>query len=118
MDWLWPLYREHMERVLPAEVVGDQELLKAAFFRMLSESIATLYVMEPHGDTIVFKALGQWPLATVPELLYDPNGFIDQGFGGGKYKVNFHHGIHFVCTHNFRTYSPSLWREMDEVILD
>ena len=115
MDWLWPLYQEHLERILPEEVYGDQGQLKHAFMSALGESTATLYVMEPCGDTIVFKGLGQWPLSSVPDLLIDPNAFIADKFGGGKFKVNFHQGLTFVGTHNFRAYGEEKWRDMDEV---
>lgn len=112
MDWLWPLYEEHMARVLPPDVLASQPKLQEAFFRMLAESTATLFVMEPVGDTIAFRGLGRWPLAEVPDLLADPNAFIAETFGGGKFKVNFHHGLTFVCTHNFRAYGPERWRDL------
>ena len=115
MDWLWPLYQEHLQRVLRPEVYEDQSSLRDAFMSALSESTATLYVMEPCGDTIVFKGLGQWPLSSVPNLMIDPNAFIADNFGGGKFKVNFHQGLTFVGTHNFRAYGDEKWRDMEEV---
>jgi hypothetical protein len=51
----------------------------------------------------------------VPDLLADPNGFIADRFGGGKFKVNFHRGPNFVATHNFRTFGDERWRAMPEV---
>ena len=91
-----------------------QSQLQQEFLRTLSASAATLYVMEPIGDTIRFKGLGRWPLPEVPELLHDPNKFIADRFGGGKFKVNFHEGETFVCTHNFRTYGEDRWRDAPE----
>lgn len=92
--------------------------MRAAFLGALAESTATLYVMEPVGDTIRFRGLGRWPLTEVPDLLADPNAFIADRFGGGKYKVNFHHGATFVCTHNFRTAGEQKWRTLPEVPLE
>ena len=40
-----------------------------------------------------------------------------EGFGGGKFKVNFHHVISFVGTHNFRTYGEEKWRQLEELDL-
>lgn len=119
MDWLWPLYEEHVRR--EAAGGGAPEAVPAAdlqrgFLAALGESTATLYVMEPVGDTIRFKGLGRWPLAEVPELIADPNGFIAERFGGGKYKINFHRGFTFVATHNFRTYGDERWREAEEIV--
>ena len=116
MDWLWPIYQEFLERSLPPAERGDQSILGQRFMEALGGSTATLFVMEPCGDTIIFKGLGRWPLPEVPELLSDPNAFIADGFGGGKFKVNFHHGLSFVGTHNFRTQGEEVWREMEEVV--
>jgi hypothetical protein len=117
MDWLWPIYEEYVLKLLPEAQQQDQAVLRVTFMRVLGESTATLFVMEPVGDGIVFRGLGRWPLREVPELLVDPNGFIDEGFGGGKFKVNFHHVISFVGTHNFRTYSEEKWRQLEELDL-
>lgn len=120
MDWLWPLYEEHVRRELGGSAPEQPSAsdLQREFLAALGESTATLYVMEPVGDTIRFKGLGRWPLGEVPELLADPNGFIAERFGGGKYKINFHRGFTFVATHNFRTYGEELWRAMDDVVFD
>jgi len=119
VDWLWPLYSEHIHRKLNAEPDSvEQSVLQETFLHALSQSTATLYIMEPVGGTIRFRGLGRWDLAAVPELLSDPNGFLAQRWGGGKYKVNFHDGLTFVGTHNFRTFGEELWRDIPEVELD
>lgn len=117
MDWLWPIYQEYVTRLAGTSQTQSSDL-GHAFLEILANSIATLYVMEPIGDTIRFRAMGQWPIPDVPELLADPNAFIADQFGGGKYKINFHHAQSFVCTHNFRTYGEERWREMKEIECD
>jgi len=115
MDWLWPIFQEHVDReVIRHDLVPGDATAQDTYFRVLQQSKATLYVMEPVGDTIRFKGLGRWPLAEVPQLLYDPHAFIADRFGGGKYKVNFHHDLTFVGTHNFRTYGDEVWRTLPE----
>lgn len=116
MDWLWPMYQEFLERRMSAEERADQRVMRERFMEALGKSTATLFVMEPSGDTIIFKGLGRWPIPEVPQLLADPNGFIADGFGGGKFKVNFHYELSFVGTHNFRTQGDEIWREMEEVV--
>ena len=118
MDWLWPIYQEHIERQCSRSGDVTQAILGDSFMRSLANSTATLFVMEPVGDTIRFMGLGRWKLGAVPDLLTDPNAFISDRFGGGKYKVNFHDGMHFVGTHNFRTWGEERWREMEEVEFD
>ena len=118
MDWLWPLYEKHIRRESRGGGPVDDPALEQAFFQALAESTATLYAMEPVGETIRFKGLGRWPLSAVPELLADPNGFIASRCGGGKFKLNFHHGRTFVATHNFRTFGEEIWRDMPDVVFD
>ncbi len=119
MDWLWPLYEKHIRRASGrSDQPADDPSLAQAFFQALSESTATLYAMEPVGETIRFKGLGRWPLASVPDLLADPNAFIADLCGGGKFKVNFHHGRTFVATHNFRTFGEETWRQMPDLQFD
>lgn len=119
MDWLWPLYREYVRKELDWRGEAQTEsALRAAFLGALAESTATLYVMEPIGDTIRFRGLGRWPLPDAPELLADPHAFIADRFGGGKFKINFHHGATFVCTHNFRTHGEDRWRNMEELVFE
>lgn len=115
MDWLWPVFEPYIRRERRHLGAGADDDLRDAFLSCLVESTATLFAMEPVGETIRFKGLGRWPLAEVPDLLADPNGFIAERFGGGKFKVNFHHGSTFVATHNFRTYGEPLWQAMEEL---
>jgi hypothetical protein len=119
MDWLWPIYQEHITRQCERKgTASDEQAMQSGFFSSLGNSTATLFVMEPIGDTIRFMGLGRWRLAEVSDLLSDPNAFIAERFGGGKYKINFHDGLHFVGTHNFRTWGEELWRNMEEVEFD
>jgi hypothetical protein len=118
MDWLWPRYEKYIRTEAARRSVESEADLQELFLQTLVESTATLFVMEPSNDTIKFRGLGRWPLIEVPDLLADPNAFIDARFGGGKFKINFHHFDSFVCTHNFRTYSEERWREMEELCFD
>ena len=116
MDWIWTIYEGHVARhLVPAASREDDASLRHAFLQALSESTATLYVMEPVSGTVRFKGLGRWTLGDVPDLVADPNAFIASRFGGGKFKVNFHHGQSFVGTHNFRTWGDETWRQAEEL---
>ncbi len=118
MDWLLPIYEGYLQREHDRRQDSGQGLaLQEFFMQTLAESTATLFVMEPLGDTIRFRGLGRWDLPRVPNLLTDPNAFIAERFGGGKYKINFHHQSSFVGTHNFRTWGDEKWREMEELDL-
>jgi hypothetical protein len=117
MDWLWPIYEQYVQKLLKTSAAGTSEF-KDIFLSTLANSTATLYVMEPIGDTIRFRGLGKWVLPEVPDLLADPNEFIANLCGGGKFKINFHHDLSFVGTHNFRTWGEEKWRTMEELYFD
>jgi len=51
-------------------------------------------------------------------FLEDPAGWIAARYGGGKYKMNLHHGMHFVHTKNFKPEGEPRWRDVPELRLD
>jgi len=64
MDWIWPLYREYVDRNWGRKLALDEPGLRRTFLSVLGESTATLYVMEPINGTVRFKGLGRWPSPT------------------------------------------------------
>jgi hypothetical protein len=48
-------------------------------------------------------------------FLEAPEAFIRERFGGGKFKLNIHHGLSFVSTKNFKPDGPPLWAAMPEL---
>jgi hypothetical protein len=44
-------------------------------------------------------------------LLDDPTGWLAARYGGGKFKLNLHHGLHFVSTRNFKPEGDPRWSE-------
>ena len=44
-----------------------------------------------------------------------PEAFIRERFGGGKFKVNLHHGMNFVNTKNFKPQGPPRWEAVPEL---
>ena len=64
--------------------------------------------------TIRFRRLATLRAGEMDAFLEDPEKFIGERFGGGKFKLNFHHGMHFVNTKNFKPVGPPLWRDLPE----
>lgn len=50
-----------------------------------------------------------WP--EMAPFLDDPEGWIASQFGGSEFKVNLHHGLHFVDTKNFGPAGEPRWAE-------
>jgi hypothetical protein len=44
--------------------------------------------------------------------------WIGERYGGGKYKMNLHHGLHWVNTKNFRPEGEPRWKDAPEISVD
>ena len=48
-------------------------------------------------------------------LIEAPLEYLRANFGGGKFKINFYHGMQFIATINFKPEGPEIWRELPEL---
>lgn len=113
MEWVWELYKEYVEK--QSAKSGQKptpEELQENFVKILAESTVTVLVQEPWQNTVRFKGLAKYDAQNMLELLNDPMGFLFSQFGGGKFKLNFHHGWNFVATRNFKPQGEPKWREL------
>ena len=85
---------------------------------MWPEFTATIGVQEPFAGTIRFKWLTRMAAGDTEPFLADPEGWIRAQYGGGKFKMNLHHGLHFVNTKNFKPEGEPRWREAPALQLD
>ena len=85
---------------------------------MWPELTATIGVQEPWQGTIRFKWLVKLGSSEMGEFLEDPAGWIAARYGGGKFKMNLHHGMHFVNTKNFRPDGDPIWKNAPELVED
>ena len=118
--WCWDLLEPYLRRQLlngGVERPTRRQLLEE-FARVWPEFTATIGVQAPHAGTIRFKWLARLPAADMEPFLADPAGWILTSFGGGKFKMNLHHGLHFVNTKNFRPEGEPLWPAAPELLLD
>ncbi len=116
-QWAWGLIEPYLKKNLAnrgVERPTKRQLLEE-FARVWPEFTATVMVQEPWMGTIRFKRLAKLSAAEMDDFLEDPKKFIGDRFGGGKFKVNFHHGLHFVNTKNFKPEGPSLWKDLLEL---
>ncbi len=118
--WCWELIEPYLKRNLlnrGVERPTRRQILEE-FARVWPEFTATLGVQEPHAGTIRFKWLARLPAAEMEPLLEDPAGWIQARYGGGKFKLNLHHGMHFVSTKNFKPEGEPRWKDAPELVLD
>lgn len=116
-QWCWELVAPYLTRTLQNRGVArpSRRQLLEELARMWPEFTATLGVQEPWQGTIRFKWLVRLPASEMDGLLADPAGWIAARYGGGKFKLNLHHGLHFVSTKNFRPEGEPRWRHAPEL---
>jgi hypothetical protein len=118
--WCWDLIEPYLKRSLQnrgVERPSRRDLL-GEFARVWPDFTVTIGVQEPFAGTIRFKWLARLASSELQPLLDDPEGWIAGRWGGGKFKLNLHHGMHFVSTRNFKPAGEPLWRDAPELALD
>ena len=118
--WCWDLLEPYLTRNLLNRGVArpTRKQLLEEFARVWPAITATIGVHEPFAGTIRFKWLVRLPSDEMADFLDDPDGWIGQRFGGGKFKMNLHHGLHFVNTKNFKPAGDPRWAAVPALDLD
>jgi len=119
-SWCWDLIEPYLRRNLTNRGVErpTRRQLLEEFVRVWPHFTATIGVQEPHRGTIRFKWLVRLGSEAMAPFLADPVGWLDARYGGGKFKMNLHHGMHFVTTRNFRPEGAPRWQEAPELAVD
>ena len=115
--WAWVLLESYVDKRLEARGITNptaQETLEE-LARLWPDLSCTLLVQEPWQGTIRFKRLLKLSGDAMRPFLEAPEALIRERFGGGKFKVNFHHGMHFVSTKNFKPPGPPRWEAVPEL---
>jgi hypothetical protein len=119
-QWCWDLVEPYLTKTLQnrgIERPSRRQLLEE-LARVWPEFTATIGVQEPWQGTIRFKWLVRLRSWEMDGLLADPTGWIGARYGGGKFKMNLHHGLNFVNTKNFRPEGDPLWKSAPELAED
>jgi hypothetical protein len=115
--WAWVLIEDYVDRRLEDRGTRNptpQETL-AEVARLWPDLSVTILVQEPWQGTVRFKRLARLRGDAMRPFLEGPDGFIRQAFGGGKFKINIHHGMHFVNTKNFKPEGEPRWQAVPEL---
>jgi hypothetical protein len=115
--WAWVLLEPYVDRRLDARgrtSPTPREVL-AEVATLWSGLSCTLLVQEPWQGTIRFKRLVRLQADAMRPFLAGPEAFLAERFGGGKFKVNFHDGLSFVTTKNFKLAGSPRWEALPEL---
>jgi hypothetical protein len=115
--WAWVLLEPYVDRRLEAHRIasptpGDVLREVAALWADLS---CTLLVQEPWQGSVRFKRLLRLRGDEMRPFLSAPEAFLLERYGGGKFKMNFHHGLNFVSTRNFKPAGAPRWADVPEL---
>ena len=116
--WAWVLIEDYVDRCLEDHGTTNptaQETL-AEVARLWPDLTCTILVQEPWQGTVRFKRLLRLRADEMRPFLEFPESFIRERFGGGKFKLNIHHGMHFVNTKNFKPEGPARWQALPELV--
>jgi hypothetical protein len=116
-SWVGRLFEPFVRRLLERKGIGEptEVDLEEAFAELWKECSAKVMVQEPWMGTIRFKSLARYMADEFEPMVLDPMGYLRERFGGGKFKVNFYRGMHFVATQNFKPEGDPKWKEMPEL---
>ena len=118
--WCWDLVEPYLRRNLLNRGVErpTRKQILEEFARVWPAFTVTIGVQEPWAGTIRFKWLVRLGAEEMTPLLDDPMDWIAGRFGGGKFKMNLHHGMHFVNTKNFKPEGDARWKDAPALELD
>jgi hypothetical protein len=112
MQWVRKLYEPYIWRTFKWERREDVDATEweQRFQRVFSESSITILVQEPWYGTVRFKGLARCYIDEAGDLIADPMAYLLNQYGGGKFKINFHHGWNFIATINFKPEGAQKWQ--------
>jgi hypothetical protein len=114
MEWVQKLYEPYVRRTFKWEQREDitSAEMQQRFEQVFSASLITVLVQEPWHGTVRFKGLAHCYADESGELIADPMTYLLTHYGGGKFKLNFHHGWNFVATINFKPQGTPKWQDL------
>ena len=117
MDWLWEIFKAYVLRELRREGNENtsQEEIQEAFINIVKTMTVTVLVQEPYQNSIRFKGLAKYDASNMMPLINDPTKYLLEHFGGGKFKLNFHQGLNFIATKNFKPEGEPKWVDMPDI---
>ena len=117
MDWLWELYKDYIKKYLRRMRIYEpkDEQLQETFIKVLRESTLTILVQEPWQNAVRFKGLHRDDVSKMMPLIHDPTSYLLERYGGGKFKINFHQGMNFIATINFKPEGDPKWLDMPSI---
>ena len=116
--WFFNLLEGHLKRRARQKIGPDytKNDMEKDMLEILPETNLKFYAMITAGMGMEFKLIGKYDSKDLLEI-EDPVPFIDEKYGGGKFKVNIYHEGTFAGTENFKTHGDPAWVEIPDTEL-
>ena len=113
--WFFNLLEDYLKRRARQKhgMEYTRDHMDEDMMQFLPETNLKFFVLLPSGMGMEFKLVGKFK---TPELieLEDPQPFIEETYGGGKFKVNIYHNGTFAGTENYKTHGDPKWVEIED----
>ncbi len=113
--WFFNLLEDYLKRRARQKHGVDykRDHMDEDMMSFLAQTNLKFFALVPAGMGMEFKLIGKFE---TPELIHleDPVPFIDEKFGGGKFKVNIYHNGTFAGTENYKTHGDPHWVEIED----
>ena len=113
--WFYNLLEDHLRR-RAKQTYGlkyTKEQMEEDFKKILGNTKIKVFAIVPSGMGMVFPLIGKFETKDIIEV-EDPVPWLENKFGGSKYKVNIYHEGTFAGTENYKTHGEPRWEEMDD----
>ncbi len=113
--WFFNLLEDYLKRRCRQKLGPDytKEDMHNDMMTFLHETNLKFFALVPAGMGMEFKLIGKYLTTDLVEL-EDPNPYIEEKYGGGKFKVNIYHNGTFAGTENYKTHGDPKWVEIDD----
>ena len=113
--WFFNLLEDYLKRRARQKYGTDytRDQMDKDMMEFLHDTNLKFFALIPAGMGMEFKLIGKYE---TPELVHleDPVPFIQETYGGGKFKVNIHHKGTFAGTQNYKTHGDPKWVEIED----
>ncbi len=113
--WFFNLLEDHLKRRARQTIGPDytKQDMDKDMMSFLEETKLKFYVLLPSGMGMEFKLIGKYDSKDLMHIA-DPVPFIEENYGGGKFKVNIYHNGTFAGTENYKTHGDPDWEEIPD----